>query len=115
MVIMKSKLMNKYLKALTMISICAGGLCLITIVFLVAKHYPTNHIGLDVRWLYLLGIPLAIFGIILFLWSLTSRIIASIAAATGLSLCCVLVILDHYNILVQYEEWLHRGMPLPFG
>jgi hypothetical protein len=74
-----------------------------------------NHTGIDVK---LFGYLSILFGLILF--SITkflptlignldilSKLIILIAIVSGINI----LVFDHLNIMVEYEEWLHRGLP----
>ncbi len=76
----------------------------------VADCYPDNHIGADPR----------AFSRFALLAALLSACVAIRRKGRILACCCVALALacawtdwhlDRSNTLVQYDEWLHRGMP----
>ena len=107
---MESKHLNKLFPALlTTACVCIASATTAGLVYRVVTALPDNHIGGDIRILWV--------AVILFL---TLAIKSSLnrklghAAARGLSaatLATCLWLLDHYNLLVEYEVWLGRGMP----
>ena len=89
-------------------------LCWLSLALLLAiglTHYPDNHISLDIRICYILGVLTALvavlgravktLGLRLFLGALLS----------GILLVVAVFVLDHWNMVVGYEEWVSRGQP----
>ena len=72
---------------------------------------PCNHIGLDPRWLWgLYALPI-LFGLCLCLRERRiSSLAAALIAAGALGLIFGIAV-DQFNILVEYETWIDRGMP----
>src|SRR5690349_15575027 len=90
----------------------SSGLSLILFWSLVAVRlvmYPENHTGVSVLW----AIPLALVAMLAGgLWLAAHRRRAgTVLLALGLLTTVGAVLLDRFDILVEYEEWLERGMP----
>ncbi len=107
----KSKRLKLCLNVLTiMLAWSATLVCTIALVE-VLRRIPCNHVGYDIRDLYLPCIMLGLWGVaglvLLKLWKASS--IAAISAACILA--AQVFIFDRFNLLVEYEEWLSRGMP----
>jgi hypothetical protein len=101
--------MNARLVAALSLLLC--WLCLAALAGVVATHYPVNHIALDIRVCYVLGV-LAVLAAAL------ARAAATLGPVwiwgplgSGVFLVVVLLILDQWNLLVGYEVWLERGQP----
>jgi len=94
-----------------LIGIVLGELvCVVVLTCLAYNRYPNNHWGADVRWASLLGLIGVAYG--LFLLARAGQKTHAFAAI-GASLVFVGLICsaDRFNVLVQYERWVHRGMP----
>lgn len=98
-----------------MFALC-GGVFLMLLLFALwrfVQYYPENHWLLDIRWLYLV----CLFGyfIVSVSWFHSG---ASKMVVLNLIVCTLLfaliLSLDHFNLLVEYDVWLKRGMPTPF-
>jgi len=76
----------------------------------VLHRAPSNHIGFDPRWLGIAAAP-AIIVIGMGVWRRAR--VAPVLACMLMTLIFVvaLVLVDQLNLLVQYDEWLRRGMP----
>ncbi len=85
-------------------------LAAVGLVVAVAQRTPSNHIGVDPRWLGLVVLP-AIIIISVGIWRHVRA--APVLACTLVTLlfAVALVLVDQLNLLVQYDEWLRRGMP----
>jgi hypothetical protein len=90
-------------------------LLLLTLYNLIGLIGRVNHTGTDVKFWAFLSV---IFGLILFFITnyfpgLIGRMdrlykfIIIIAMLSGINI----LIYDYLNIMVEYEEWLHRGLP----
>ena len=72
--------------------------------------HDSNHTGHE-PWLLLgIFIPTLAFGIAAFRRR-CSRWAAALACLLGVAGIAVLFYLDRFNVLVQYDRWLERGMP----
>lgn len=78
-------------------------------------RYPSNHWGVDVRWAYLIGgIGVALSAFLLS--RRECRMIGIVGMLISLVFCMLIFSTDRFNILVQYERWIARGMPAsPFS
>lgn len=77
------------------------------------KYYPDNHWGLDIRWGYLF----ALAGVVLSIIGICRRkkfFHPIMLIITSFILFALILFFDYFNILLEYEVWLHRGMPMPF-
>lgn len=77
-------------------------------------HFPTNHWGYEVRWLYLPCAALLAFSMIVMLRERSPHLLSVTGTCLALVSSVGVFFVDHLNMLVQYEVWLRRGMP-PFG
>ncbi len=89
-----------------------SGLALVLFWGLVAIRlvmYPENHTGVSVLW----AIPLALVAMLAGGLCLTAhrRRMGAVLLVLGLLTAVGAVLLDRLDILVEYEEWLERGMP----
>lgn len=73
-------------------------------------RHPSNHWGADIRWAYILGVVGLIYGIFL-LAKAERKGSAILAIAASLVFSGVIYSTDKFNVLVQYERWVQRGMP----
>jgi hypothetical protein len=72
----------------------------------------SNHTGFE---LLLLLWPLcfcAVSAIIIYIKKKTRLVMFTIAL--NLAAIFFYLFVDHFNIMVQYDRWCHRGMPMPF-
>lgn len=101
---------------LLLIEVLLGQLaCVVVVTFLAYSRHPNNHWGADVRWAYLLGVIGAAHGLFL-LVKAEDKTHAVIAIAASLVFVGLIYSADKFNVLVQYERWVERGMPLsPFA
>jgi hypothetical protein len=72
------------------------------------RRAPVNHVGYEVCWLYAIPLlHLLLFG--------SEKFRKRASNPSKLIPSAVLVVtlwsLDHFNILVQYDRWIRRGMP----
>lgn len=76
----------------------------------VREYYPENHWGIDIRLLW--GWCGAVAGVCGVLWWFGRECRWWIAGAllSAALLAGVVWFLDHYNLLVEYELWLRRGL-----
>ena len=103
---------------LTVLIILAGLLCLLALTAIwyeVLIHYPENHIGGDVRWIYALALPAAVFSLVLAITGLVPRRFAVFAFSISLALVASLFLLDHFNLLVDSHVWIQRHMLVPWS
>jgi hypothetical protein len=74
-------------------------------------YYPEgNHVSYDIRWGYLFafaGVVFAIIGIC----RRKKLFVPVMLIITSIALVALIFILDYFNILLEYEVWIHRGMP----
>lgn len=82
----------------------------VTLATAVALRGSSNHIGFDPRWLGIIVLP-AIIVVGIGVWRRSGA--APVLACTLATLLFVvaLILVDQLNLLVQYDEWLRRGMP----
>jgi len=80
------------------------------LVVAVASRAPSNHIGFDPRWLGVAALP-AILAIGTAIARRTSGTAVLICTLTTVILVVGLLLIDQLNVMVQYDEWLRRGMP----
>jgi hypothetical protein len=79
----------------------------------ICLNYPENHWGYDIRWLSRWCITVVLLCACLWLGCRASRRwLLGAMAATAL-LGGLVVALDRYNLLLEYELWIGRGMPCP--
>ena len=80
----------------------------VCLVFILHEYYPSNHTGYQLWWI----------------WAIVIGTSGSIAAPQCVRrnvgwamlgmwavLCLSLIVLDRFNMLVQYDIWIRRGMP----
>lgn len=73
-----------------------------------------NHWGFDCRWLWIacvVGVIWCGIGVVM-KQARTSAVIA--LGLSALVVAAGVFVVDHCNLLVEYEEWLQRGMPAPW-
>ncbi len=92
---------------LLLLSVC---ICLAGLVYLsLPLAGRANHISYDVRSLWVLG-GLALLAGSVGLFRRQGRLSTAVCCV-GLALCLLVAVLDHCNLLVQYDRWCDRGMP----
>ena len=69
-----------------------------------------NHHAIDMRWAW----PFLLLAVVVSPFFLTRK------QCVMLLVCCliiyaVILLADHFNVLVDYTRWLKRGMPEPFN
>ncbi len=72
------------------------------------SRLPDNHTGWEPRWLnlvWIVGLGYVLtrkqWGAFAWLW----------AFASCLAVAVVLIATDQFNVLIQYDRWVRRGMP----
>ena len=87
----------------------------VTVLGVVWHYYPNNHWGVDLLW------PAAGGGLIL-AYALCRLLVSRSRSRVLGWLCSVATILlalsiaaDVFNVLVNYDKWLRRGMPKPWS
>lgn len=93
-----------YLRTVGLINACT----FIGLIWMIVSRLPVNHVGFNPSWLWL--VVLLGVGCWFAVWMHCERW-ALTAAASWTLLCLLLLIMNYYNLLVQYDEWLNRGMP----
>jgi hypothetical protein len=80
----------------------------------IASRYPGNHWGgFDIRWMYLILLPLGV-ATGLARWRRHHRKLSTAVLAICIAASLIILFLDSFNLLVQYDLWLMRGGPGPF-
>ncbi|MEP6672234.1 MAG: hypothetical protein ABJF10_23930 [Chthoniobacter sp.] len=75
------------------------------------KHgNDSNHTGFEPWLLSIVFVPTAAVGIAA-VYRNSSRPLGIFACCVGIGCMVFLFYLDYFNILVQYERWIARGMP----
>jgi hypothetical protein len=74
----------------------------------------TNHVGYEIRWLFIMAICIGLYGVSGLL-SASNRRWGCALCIAAFMLVALLFCLDHYNLLVEYEVWVQRGMPDAWG
>ena len=78
------------------------------------KYYPDgNHVSYDIRFGYLF----ALAGLVIAVIAICRRkriFLPILLIITSIALIGLMVVLDYYNILLDYIVWARRGMPEPF-
>jgi hypothetical protein len=78
------------------------------------RRHPCNHWGPDARWLWA-GCLLAAGWAVVRLWWRRLRPWTTATVLLAAGICAGTVcLLDHFNLLVSYEQWIARGMPGPW-
>ena len=88
-------------------------LCLVYFIWRTWRYYPTNHWGGDVRWCYVLAIS-QMFWAVLFLMTKRKVVLLWTGAIFTIVFCVLIFFFDQFNVLVEYENWIRRGMPASF-
>ena len=89
---------------------CASSLVVLSVTLLYLRGHDSNHTGFEPWQLSIFFVPTAILGIITFSRRLL-RWGAVFAFCLGAGGMLLLSYLDRFNVLVQYDRWLERGMP----
>jgi len=84
-------------------------LCVVGTLYYIGEN-STNHSALD---FVLLIVPLSILAVIA-LFKVRKEPKFLIALMANLSAIGFYLYIDHYNIMLGYDEWLYRGMPEPY-
>jgi uncharacterized membrane protein len=84
--------------------------CVAAVTFLAYSRHPSNHWGADVRWTYILGVVGVAYGFFL-LVKAEHKTHSVVAIAASLVFVGLIYSADKFNVLVQYERWVQRGMP----
>ena len=90
------------------------GIVAIALIAGYAARNSSGHTGWEPLTSLILFVPLAVVGAVCFamLHRFTGIARASVCAfAVGLAGIALIVTLDRTNRLVQYDRWIHRGMP----
>lgn len=103
-----SQLLSLYLRVIGTLNCITIGI----VVWLILVHLPVNHIGFDPKWLWCL----AVIGVGCWvgLRNQQGSRLALIAVSSWVLLCLTLALMDYFNVLLQYDEWLSREMPNPW-
>lgn len=89
---------------------CASSLLLLSVTLLYLRSHDSNHTSFEPWQLSIFFVPTAILGIITFSRRLL-RWGGAFAFCLGAGGILLLYYLDRFNVLVQYDRWLGRGMP----
>ena len=73
----------------------------------IASYYPNNHWGFDARR----GIIFCLINLAACVGILKRNRLTIALALCSLVLLVGLLLVDHFNILVEYNRWITRGMP----
>ena len=79
----------------------------------IRQYYPDNHWSLDIRWLCCVSV----FGFVVSMISIYKASMVKTAVTTIVTcglLRLLILVLDQFNLLVEYSVWIRRGMPGPF-
>lgn len=85
-------------------------LCLLLLVTAV-DHSPSNHSGYDIRLLYFFCAATGLWGGIALRILRLNRPLSVVLLCLTVVLTFEVLLFDQCNILVEYSEWLDRGMP----
>ncbi len=83
------------------------------VVLLIAQRFPDNHLSFDVRTIYFIAAVGLLFS--LFHWHRTRSRQTARFVLLNLLFAAAIALVDQGNLLVDYEEWIRRGMPPPFS
>jgi len=72
---------------------------------------PVNHTGLDVRWMWWLYALGAVAGAVQCLMRRRFSGLPALLTLVCLGGLIFGVVVDHWNLLVEHDEWCRRGMP----
>ena len=81
----------------------------VALVFL-ALPPRSNHVAYDVRWLALPSVIAAMYGLLRW-WTPGNRRLGLALCAAALAFTILVLFLDYYSLLMDYERWCERGMP----
>ena len=71
-----------------------------------------NHWGLDTRKFWVPAAVTAAWGLMeLLWWRRRGRWLPVLVLVSAAALAVLVFVMDYYNLLVEYEVWLKRGMP----
>ncbi|SRR5258708_39799943 len=84
--------------------------CVVVATFLAYSRRPSNHWGADIRWAHPLGVVGVGYGLFL-LVKAEHKTQALVATAALVVFVGLIYSADKFNVLVQYERWVQRGMP----
>jgi hypothetical protein len=106
--------MSASLRTLTA-ALIGGSLAAVAgIIHQIITRYPVNHVGYDIRQLYLLaGIAIAAGALLLKRRSEPTWLAMSCLLAGG-GLAAAILLAHVLNLLVEYESWGSRHLPAPF-
>jgi hypothetical protein len=78
---------------------------------LAAACAPSNHVSLDIRWSLVLVVIAT--GWTAFMWLLERRLSRTVMAlvVSAVLLAGIVLVFDRFNVLVEYDTWVQRGMP----
>lgn len=103
---------NKLWARILLTGVCAFPVGCVLLMLLYLHGNSSNHTGLEfLLALWPLGLALLLAaGLLCF----TKMKLAIAAVALNIIAILFFLAIDHYNIMVQYDRWLKRGMPAPF-
>jgi hypothetical protein len=82
-----------------------------TAIYRMINYYPEgNHVSYDIRWGYLFALAGVVFAII-GICRRKKLFVPVMLIITSIALAALIFMLDYFNILLEYEIWIHRGMP----
>ena len=74
-----------------------------------------NHWAVDTRKFWACAAVTAAWGVMeLFWWRRRGRWLGVLVLVSAVALAGLVFVMDYYNLLVEYELWLQRGMPEPW-
>ena len=88
----------------------ASSLLVFSVLLIYLRGHDSNHTGFEPWELSLFFVPTAILGFVTFRRRLL-RWGALFALFLGTGGILLLAYIDYFNVLVQYDRWLRRGMP----
>ena len=71
-----------------------------------------NHIGFDIRDAYWLALAGGFMSLLAMRMTRKPRVNAIAVLVSSLCLALLIAVFDYYNVIVQYDTWCGRGMPL---
>lgn len=80
------------------------------LVAIVLLRGPSNHVGYDPRWLGIAALP-AILAICVAVARRIAGTAVLVCTLTTVIFIVVLLLVDQLNVIVQYDEWIRRGIP----
>lgn len=76
------------------------------------RYAPVNHWGVDTRKFWACAAVTAVWGVMeLFWWRRRGRWLPILVLVSAVALAGLVFVMDYYNLLVEYELWIDRGMP----